>query len=74
MESCKTEPLTFPFEPIEVPPNAEHRGQMYIGSEMAGAGVLVDVWTADTPNGYLLLHNIKANQLCTYISVHKKEQ
>ena len=54
--SCRTEPLTRPFEPIEVPPEATHAGQLYMGSEITSAGVLVDVWTASTDRGELYIY------------------
>ena len=52
MESCRVEPLERPFEPIEVPPGAEHRAQFYMGSsDVTGAGVDVDVWEESGDRG-----------------------
>nr|WAJ59511.1 epdl2 protein [Petrocephalus simus] len=49
-QTCKKSPLKTPFPPIEIPHNAQLRGEVVLGSSSApGMGVLVNVWVGAIP-------------------------
>ena len=51
-KECEKFPLTSPFQPIEVPPEAHFRGSEYVGVEgLIGAGFETELWVGSTERG-----------------------
>ena len=67
-KTCQENPLTGPFQPIEVPATAQYVDEVWIGVEgLVGAGLETELWAGTTPYGtYVHTHAtvVGCRQLC----------